>query len=37
MVGLFDIGDEILPSYIGIIIGHYNDPYYFTNHLKKMR
>ena len=24
---LFDIGDEILPSYIGIIISHYKDPY----------
>ena len=21
------IGDEILPSYIGIIINHYKDPY----------
>ena len=24
---LFDIGDEILPNYIGIIICHYKDPY----------
>ena len=24
---LGDIGDEILPSYIGIIINHYKDPY----------
>ena len=24
---LFDIGDEILPNYIGIIISHYKDPY----------
>ena len=26
LVWLFDIGDEILPSYIGIIINHYKDP-----------
>ena len=25
--GLGYIGDEILPNYIGIIIGHYKDPY----------
>ena len=24
---LFDIGDEILPNCMGIIIGHYKDPY----------
>ena len=24
---LFDIGDEFLPSYRGIIISHYKDPY----------
>ena len=22
------VGDEILPSYIGILINHYKDPYY---------
>ena len=24
---VFDIGDEILPSYMGIIMSHYKDPY----------
>ena len=24
---LFDIGDDKLPSYIGIIMNHYKDPY----------
>ena len=24
---LFDIGDEILPRYMGIMINHYEDPY----------
>ena len=24
---LFDIGDEILPNYMGIIISQYKDPY----------
>ena len=27
LVGLQYIGDEILPSFIGIIINHYKDPY----------
>ena len=25
------IGDEILPSYVGIMINHYKDPYKATN------
>ena len=24
---LFDIGDEILPSYMGFLINHYKDPH----------
>ena len=26
LVGFFDIGDEKLPSYMGILINHYKDP-----------
>ena len=32
-------GDEILPSYIGIMINHYKDPYYsffFVAHLSSL-
>ena len=24
---VYSIGDEILPSYIGIVVNHYKDPY----------
>ena len=29
------IGDDTLPSYIGIIISHYKDPYFTTSIEKK--
>ena len=31
------IGDEILPSYIGIIINHYKDPYEPTSIMESER
>ena len=31
LVWLFDIGDEKLPSYMGIIITYYKDPYYLSS------
>ena len=36
--GLFYIGDEILPSYVLIIISHYNkDPYQTTSTMESKR
>ena len=34
---LFDIGDEILPNYMGIIISQYKDPYETTSTMESKR
>ena len=31
------IGDEILPSYIGIMINHYKDPYETTSRMEILK